>query len=143
MSVELRHETAADAAFLQRLITETIAIELGADVWPEPMRTQLLGIQYQNRRMGPRTGFPEGESFVIQWNGADAGWIYTVKAADGLHIVELMVLPGVPRARRGNRNDAARDGTGKGVARAADGERAECGSDPAVRAAGISPRGRQ
>ena len=42
MSVQLRPETAAgqspdDEAFLRRLVTETIALELGADGWPEPV----------------------------------------------------------------------------------------------------------
>ena len=93
MSVRLRPETVADDAFLRRLITETIAIELGADRWPEQMRTQLLGLQYQNRRVGPRVGFPEGESYVIEHGGVAAGWIYFVKREDGLHILEIMVLP--------------------------------------------------
>jgi ribosomal protein S18 acetylase RimI-like enzyme len=91
MSVQLRAEVPGDEEFLRRLITETIALELGADHWPEPMRTQLLAIQYQNRRMGPRTGFPQGESHIIQSNGVPAGWIYFVTTKTELHIVEIMV----------------------------------------------------
>ena len=93
MSVRLRAETPDDEAFLRRLIWETIALELGADRWPDPMRTQLLTIQYQNRRMGPRAGFPEGESHVIQWNDFAAGWIFFVQMETQLHLVEIMVLP--------------------------------------------------
>ena len=93
MSVQLRPETADDDAFLRRLISETIALELGADRWPEPVRTQLLAIQYRNRRMGPRAGFPEGQSFVIQWNDVSAGWTFFVLTQTQLHIVEIMVLP--------------------------------------------------
>jgi len=93
MSVQWRAETPDDETFLRRLITETIALELGADHWPEPMRTQLLGIQYHNRRMGPRSGFPAGESHVIQSDGVSAGWIYFVRTETEIHIVEIMVLP--------------------------------------------------
>ena len=93
MSVQLRAETPDDEEFLRRLITQTITLELGADRWPEPMRTQLLTIQYQNRRMGPRAGFPEGESYVLHSNDVAAGWIFFVRTQTEIHIVEIMVLP--------------------------------------------------
>jgi ribosomal protein S18 acetylase RimI-like enzyme len=93
MSVQFRAESAEDAGFLRSLILQTIALELGADRWPEPMRAQLLEMQYQNRRMGPRAGFPEGESQIIEWNGTPAGWLFFVKTATGVHLVEIMILP--------------------------------------------------
>ena len=93
MSVHLRPESTDDEVFLRRLITATITLELGADRWPEPMRTQLLAIQYRNRRMGPRSGFPGGESHIIQSHGEAAGWLFFVRAETELHIVEIMVLP--------------------------------------------------
>jgi ribosomal protein S18 acetylase RimI-like enzyme len=97
MSVQLRLETADDEVFLQTLIARTITLELGADRWPEPMRTQLLTTQYQNRRMGPRAGFPGGESYVIQSDAVSAGWIFFVRTDAELHIVEIMVLPELRR----------------------------------------------
>jgi len=98
MSVQLRPETPAgqtpgDEPFLRRLITETVALELGAGRWPEPMRSQLLDLQYQNRRMGPRAGFSTGESHIILFNGEPAGWLFFANLDHEIHIVEIMVLP--------------------------------------------------
>jgi ribosomal protein S18 acetylase RimI-like enzyme len=94
MSVELRRESPADdEVFLRRLVTETVALELGADRWPEPMRSHLLNLQYQNRRMGPRAGFPAGESHIILLDGAPAGWLFLANMDHEIHIVEIMVAP--------------------------------------------------
>ena len=98
MNVRLRPEatggqTTDDEPFLRRLITETIALELGAGGWPEPMRSQLLNLQYQNRRMGPCAGFPGAESHVILLDGEPAGWLYFANLDHEIHIVEIMVLP--------------------------------------------------
>ena len=98
MSVQLRPEvppgqTPGDEPFLRRLITETVALELGAAAWPEPMRSQLLNLQYQNRRMGPRAGFPAGESHIILLDGEPAGWLFFANLDHEIHIVEIMVLP--------------------------------------------------
>ena len=93
MTIQLRQECAEDDGFLRRLIMQTIALELGADQWPDLIRSQLIGLQYQNRRMGPRVGFPAGDSRVIEVDGAPAGWIYGVHTGSGYHIVEVMVTP--------------------------------------------------
>jgi ribosomal protein S18 acetylase RimI-like enzyme len=94
MSVQLRPENPADdEAFLRRLVMETIALELGADRWPEPMRSHLLNLQYKNRRMGPRAGFPAGESHIILLDGEPAGWIFFANMEHEIHIVEIMVRP--------------------------------------------------
>jgi ribosomal protein S18 acetylase RimI-like enzyme len=93
MSVQLRPETPVDEPFLRRVVMETIALELGADRWPEPMRSHLLQLQYQNRRMGPRAGFPAGESHIILLDGEPAGWLFLANMDHEIHIVEIMVLP--------------------------------------------------
>lgn len=93
MNVQLRAEIPQDEVFLQRLIAETVALELGADRWPEPMRSQLLSLQIRNRRMGPRTGFPQGESLILVTAEEAVGWIFLANLDDTIHIVEIMVLP--------------------------------------------------
>jgi ribosomal protein S18 acetylase RimI-like enzyme len=93
MNVALRPEAREDDEFLRRLITQTIAGELGADQWPEPMRSQLLGLQYLNRRMGPRSAFPQGESFVMVADAHPAGWLFLADLDHEIHLVEIMVLP--------------------------------------------------
>jgi ribosomal protein S18 acetylase RimI-like enzyme len=107
MSVQLRPENPADdEAFLRQLVMETIALELGADRWPEPMGSHLLNLQYKNRRMGPRTGFPAGESHIILMDGDPAGWIFFANMEHEIHIVEIMVLQ--ERRSRGVGGDAIR-----------------------------------
>ena len=49
--------------------------------------------QGTRRRMGPRTGFPAGESQIILLDGAPAGWIFLANLEHEIHIVEIMVLP--------------------------------------------------
>jgi len=90
MTVALRPEEPGDELFLRRLITETIAIELGAHQWPEPIRDQLLALQFANRRHAPKSSFPEGESRIILLNGESAGWLST--------LLELMPTTATPRA---------------------------------------------
>ena len=87
MTLRLRPEEPTDDAFLRALVMDTIAGELGADHWPEPIRSQLLGMQYNNRR-SPR---PDASSLVIEVDGQDAGWLLTRPTAEGIWLVEIMV----------------------------------------------------
>jgi ribosomal protein S18 acetylase RimI-like enzyme len=90
--VTLRPETAEDEPFVRRLILETIAAELGASHWPEPMRGHLLGIQYTARRQSHRVNLPEAASYVIDVDGADAGWAIVTTLPHEIRLVEIMVL---------------------------------------------------
>jgi|HubBroStandDraft_1064217.scaffolds.fasta_scaffold757127_1 GNAT superfamily N-acetyltransferase len=95
MTVTLRPESPQDGPFLRRLIVETIACELDAAQWPEPMRTHLLGIQYTARRHSHTTNFPEGASYIIDIDGADAGWAVVTTMPHEIRLVEIMVLAGL------------------------------------------------
>lgn len=88
MTVELRPEAAPDDPFLRRLITETIALELGAAAWPEPMRTHLIGIQYSGRRRA------SGESFIVEADTEPAGWLLLQPMPHETRLIEIMVDPG-------------------------------------------------
>ena len=93
MTVSLRPETPADEAFLRHLILESVAQELGAAAWPEPMRSHLLGVQYAGRRQSRRMNFPDAASQVIQADGENAGWVVTASLPEEMHIVDIMILP--------------------------------------------------
>ncbi|MGO9261742.1 MAG: N-acetyltransferase family protein [Bryobacteraceae bacterium] len=92
MTISLRPEETGDEPFLRRLITATITQELGADWWPEPMRSHLLGIQYSARRQSIRDRFPAGQSGIVLVDGAEAGWLYVAKLEDEIRLVEIMLL---------------------------------------------------
>ena len=85
MNISLRPETAADEPFLRRLITETIAIELGAAAWPESLRGPLIEVQYKGRR-GARPGW------IVQADGVDAGRLVFSDTPDYIFLSEIMVL---------------------------------------------------
>lgn len=93
MAVTLRPESHRDEPFIRQLNLETIAADLGASAWPEPMRSHLLGVQYAGRRQSHRMNFPAAASHVIEANGADAGWVVVNTTPDEVRVVEIMVLP--------------------------------------------------
>lgn len=92
MIIAFRPEAPDDESFLRRLIQSTIEEELGADAWPEPMRTHLIGVQYAARKQAVRGRFPEGESRIILADDAEAGWLYAAWLSDAVWLVEIMVL---------------------------------------------------
>jgi len=93
MVVTLRPESPEDEPFIRRLIYATIAGELGASQWPEPMRSHLLAVQYTARRQLHRANFPEAASYVVDAGGADAGWAVVTTMPHAVQLVEIMILP--------------------------------------------------
>jgi ribosomal protein S18 acetylase RimI-like enzyme len=91
--VNLRPESPADEALVRRLILETVAEELGASAWPEPMRGHLLGIQYTARRHSHCANHPAAASHVIQADGVAVGWALVNTMPHEVRIVEIMILP--------------------------------------------------
>ncbi len=81
----------ADENFLRNLILETAAAQLGADLWPEPVRSQLLEVQYSARLNAIRSRFPGGRSRIVRIDSADAGWLYTAEIDDEIRLVEIMI----------------------------------------------------
>ncbi len=87
MDVQRRRESAADEPFLRRLIVDTIAQELGAAAWPEPVRSSVLDMQYASRR-GARAG---SHSEIVSVDGQDAGWIAIRETDHEIRLVEIMI----------------------------------------------------
>jgi ribosomal protein S18 acetylase RimI-like enzyme len=94
MTVALRPELpsaeSGDEAFIRALILDTVAAELGAASWPAPLRSHLLGMQYQNRRHIEGRE-PGDASRIILLEGEPVGWLYTVTAENEILLVEIMV----------------------------------------------------
>src|SRR5262249_2014603 len=93
MIVTCRPEAQDDETFVRRLVVETIAGELGARTWPEPMRSQLIDLQYRTRRSVARSTPGVITSQILVADGEDAGWLLTADLDDEIRIVEIMVLP--------------------------------------------------
>jgi predicted GNAT family acetyltransferase len=92
MTVSLRSEMDADERFLRRLVTETVAEQLGARAWPEEMRGQLLALQYAARRQSIHAAFPEGESRIIEVDGEGAGWLFVAEMEQEIRLVDIMIV---------------------------------------------------
>jgi ribosomal protein S18 acetylase RimI-like enzyme len=83
----------SDEVFLRRLISATVALELGAETWPEPTRSHLLDMQCTARRGARRADFPGAIGQIIQVDRDDAGWVVVAAMQDAVHLVEIMILP--------------------------------------------------
>jgi ribosomal protein S18 acetylase RimI-like enzyme len=93
MTILTRDATPADETFLRDLIVSHIAIELGADLWPEALRTQLTGMQCDARRQAIRANFPDAPEQVIEIDGHRAGWLVLAESDARLHLVEILIAP--------------------------------------------------
>jgi len=93
MNATLRPAVASDEDFLRTLILDTIAGDLGASSWPEPMRSHLLQVQYSARRQLRHGEFPDAIDQVIRVDGVDAGWILVNPMPHEIRLVEIMVRP--------------------------------------------------
>ena len=90
MTISRRPEAAAAEPFLRQLIQTTVAAELGAAAWPEPVRSQVLEVQYALRRaIGDEyTGV---SSEVILVDGLKAGWLVIAECSGQIRLVEIML----------------------------------------------------
>jgi ribosomal protein S18 acetylase RimI-like enzyme len=93
MLISRRAVTGDDEAFIQRLIEEAVADELGAREWPEPARSKLLEIQYLARRRGYREAFPGATEEIVQRDGEAAGWLVTARDGESIRVVDIALLP--------------------------------------------------
>jgi len=72
-------------------VTETVTAELGAESWPELLRTHLLSIQCEARRNAGYAAFPGSESFILEADGANSGWMLAATTPEEVRLVEIMV----------------------------------------------------
>ena len=70
------------------LITQTIAIELGANHWPEAIR-DLAGPAVCEPPTHSKSTFPDGEAASSLLDAEAAGWLFFVSLPDEIHLVEI------------------------------------------------------
>jgi ribosomal protein S18 acetylase RimI-like enzyme len=92
-TLRTRRETAADAAFLCALHGGVKAAEFATMLVGEPVRQQLLDMQFRAMTMSYRTSFPQGRFEVITLNQAPIGRLITDRGPDRFHIVYIALLP--------------------------------------------------
>jgi GNAT superfamily N-acetyltransferase len=89
--LKLRAQTAADAAFLFALHETVKGAEL-APV-PEPMRRQLLDMQFRAMTSGYQAAFPAARYEIVTLDDAPVGRLITDTSGGCFHIVHIAVLP--------------------------------------------------
>jgi ribosomal protein S18 acetylase RimI-like enzyme len=98
MNIDFRPEEIRDESFLRSLLTAAVIEELGAEAWPEPLRTHLVATQSSLRLQAVRSHFPDGESRIVLIDGEAAGWLYLARLPGELRLVEIL-LAGARRNR--------------------------------------------
>lgn len=90
MTISRRPEAVDDEPFLRQLIHSTVAAGLGAATWPEPVRAQILEIQYASLRASVAE-YARVASEVILVDGVQAGWLVTAESPSQVRLVEIML----------------------------------------------------
>jgi GNAT superfamily N-acetyltransferase len=93
MQISRRPLTLDDEPFINRLIEEVAADELGARLWPDAVRVSLLDIQYRARRRGFHDALPDATEQIIQRDGEAAGRLVTARDAESIRVVDSALLP--------------------------------------------------
>jgi ribosomal protein S18 acetylase RimI-like enzyme len=88
-----RPETVADVSFLCALHASAKAEGFAMLRVGEPIRQQLLDMQFRAMTLGYRTSFPEGRFEVITLNEAPIGRLITDLGRHRFHIVYIALLP--------------------------------------------------
>lgn len=92
-AVDLRPFTSSDEPFVHALILRTLEEELAAWAWPEPMRSQLLEVQYRGRVDSVRASYPESIEQVILLAGHSVGRLVVSDTPAEIHVLDIAVLP--------------------------------------------------
>jgi ribosomal protein S18 acetylase RimI-like enzyme len=92
-ALETRPETADDPGFLFALHESVKGVELALVPVAEPMRRQLLDMQFRAMSTGYRSAFPTGRFEIVTLNRAPIGRLITADAQDLFHIVYVALLP--------------------------------------------------
>ena len=92
-TLALRPETESDAAFLRALHDSVKGAELALMPLADPIRRQLLDMQYRAMTMSYRAAFPAGRFEVIMLDAAPIGRLITDNGQDRFHIVYIGLLP--------------------------------------------------
>ena len=90
MQLELRPVEPGDAGFLKDLIVAAVAEETGAWMWPEPMRAQLLDMQYRARLLGTQNAAGAIQQIALLDEDRVA-WRVVIRDLSHLHLADIIV----------------------------------------------------
>ncbi|GJD48287.1 Mycothiol acetyltransferase [Methylobacterium crusticola] len=91
--LRLRPEGAGDEAFLLGLFRDGLPAAWAALPLPAPARAALVRQQFLARAAGHRAHHPDGEFRVVERDGVPVGRRAVAWAPEGIHLVDLALLP--------------------------------------------------
>ena len=91
--IELRPITQEDLPFLERLYASTRHTELAPTGWSSEQKAAFLKMQFKLQHQYYQSHFPNSRFDIVQASGSDIGRRYVNWADDGLHIIDLALLP--------------------------------------------------
>lgn len=91
MTISRRPQIPADDLFVRQLILAATAEELGAAEWPEPLRSQILELQYASRLGAVRAQYGATAGEIILADNRNAGWLVVAELAGQIRLVEILV----------------------------------------------------
>ncbi len=93
MDIQLKKKNESDDEFLFRLFGEIKIAELNLYAWPEPMKNQLVSMQYNAYKQMIKNEYPNVEDYVISANNEKAGRLQLDVKDSGIRIINISLLP--------------------------------------------------
>ena len=92
-SIALRPVCEEDEDFLLKVYVSTRREEFAAIPWPEAQLAAFLGMQFVAQRRDYAAQYPQAEHRIILFNDEMAGRIMTGRTIEGIHLVDISLLP--------------------------------------------------
>lgn len=92
-AITLRPVTAADEEFLFSVYASTRTEELARVPWTKEQQDAFVRIQFAAQQQHYPAQYPQANHDVISADGVPVGRIYLDRSGEGLHILDITVLP--------------------------------------------------
>ena len=91
--VQRRPATAADEPLLRELFRSTRSLELALMPWDDAAKEAFVSMQLQAQQAHQQREHPDARSEVITVDGVPAGRLVVDPGPDGVHLVDVALLP--------------------------------------------------
>lgn len=89
----LEKRTENDSEFFMKLFAEIKNSELQLDTWPEPIRTQMINMQFNAYESYMNVEFPDNKDYLILYQSAKAGRLQLNTDEMGIRIINISLSP--------------------------------------------------
>lgn len=89
----LKRRTENDSEFFMKLFAEIKSSELQLNTWPEPIRTQMINMQFNAYESYMNVEFPDNKDYLILYQSAKAGRLQLNTDEMGIRIINISLSP--------------------------------------------------